>query len=68
MIHDVIVIGGIEYKAVSGNGSSCKGCALRGVGPCGIINCAEYERPDRVEAIYKRHYKLSGQTTKSKDL
>ena len=57
MIHDVIVVGGIEYKAVEAE--DCNGCALDNSSRCNeTVKCCSDERSDCTSVSYKRHYKL----------
>lgn len=57
MIHDVIEIDGIEYKAVSTN--SCEGCSFDRTRNCNnSVKCCNDERIDNTNVAYKRHYKL----------
>ena len=57
MEHNVIVVNGIEYKAVET--VDCKGCALGKASLCdNTVKCCDYERSDRTNISFKRHYKL----------
>lgn len=57
--HNVVVVGGLEYKAVKCDASKCSGC----VGEhndllCGALySCIGDSRVDGEDVKYKRHYR-----------
>ena len=59
MNHNVITVGGLEYKAVKSHGKSCPKCAFFGL-YCNDDNyaCMAEERFDNEDVIFKRHIKL----------
>lgn len=63
MEHNVVIMGGLEYKAVNPvaydhNGGLCGGCALDSTltASCESFHCQPHTRPDNSSAIAKRHY------------
>lgn len=57
--HNVVVVGGVEYKAVKGEKDSCHGCAAyNNRRLCHDLGkCNGSLRGDRVDVKYKRHYR-----------
>ena len=53
--HNVIVVNGMDYKAVDGNG--CDGCALVSTTACTRAPCTISDRADGSNVIFKRHYR-----------
>lgn len=53
--HNVVVVGGMDYKAVDGN--SCDGCALVNTTACTRVSCTDDARADGKSVIFKRHYR-----------
>lgn len=53
--HNVVVTGGVEYKAVNGN--SCDGCAFVRSTVCTRVSCTDDARLDKESVIFKRHYR-----------
>lgn len=53
--HNVVVAGGVEYKAVNGN--SCDGCAFVRTTVCRRVFCTDDVRSDKQSVIFKRHYR-----------
>ena len=62
MIHNVIVVSGVEYKAVreASMDNRCHGCVADSYAVlCGLIHpCGANSREDHEDVRYKRHYKL----------
>ena len=56
--HNVVVVGGVEYKAVKNFSPRCGGCAGEDSMICGRLGaCSEDERDDGVNVKYKVHYR-----------
>lgn len=53
--HNVVVIGGLSYKAVEGN--SCDGCALINTNDCTRVPCTDDARHDGKSVIFKHHHR-----------
>jgi len=62
MIHNIVVVGHAEFKAVKNTCDvhSCNGCSFLEKDECvtGDIICSSLERDDMTEAIYKPHYRI----------
>lgn len=55
--HNVVVVGGLEYKAVSCyRFNPCKGCHLMDA-DCQAVDCNESSRDDGSTVRFKRHYR-----------
>lgn len=58
--HNVVVVGGIEFKAVNSVSVSCENCAgEKNSYHCLLLRqqCADHQRIDNTEVIFKRHYR-----------
>lgn len=58
--HNVVVVGGVEYKAVEPiERGCCNGCDLSDI-KCLIlsgVHCTKNKRNDKRDVIFKRHYR-----------
>lgn len=58
--HNVVVVGGVEYKAVEPIGKdSCQGCDLSDMKCLKLsgVHCTQNRRNDKSSVIFKRHYR-----------
>ena len=56
--HNVVVVDGVEYKAVKSGASGCEGCAGVGYALCPKLGaCGAGERADGENVRFKIHYR-----------
>ncbi len=58
MDHDIVVLDNKEYQAVVGD-ATCNGCSFfrKTVHECFSVDCYPCERDDKINVIYKPHFK-----------
>lgn len=58
MDHNIILVDGVEHKAVYvGESRNCDQCSLEDTPSCDYHPCMDFERADRKNVVYKRHYR-----------